>query len=521
MAAGSSSPNRPAYSYALVPNQVGLDDLDEPARPSKPGQFTEHLEDGFLTTDDGVTNSVSPEEEEAAERALVRKIDRKIMPCLFAMIVLNYLDRNALANARVQGIEKSLNMKGAQFNTAISILFVGYIALQIPSNLLLTRVRPSIYLPGCMILWGILSGMSAGVQSFGGLVTVRFFLGMVEAPYFPGALFLLSSWYTRKELALRTSILYSGSLLSGGFGGLIGAGVQSGLDGVFGIESWRWLFLLEACCTITLAIAAMFILPDYPHTTRSFTPAERALAVKRMQTGSHNVERGSLLSGLYAAITDYKVHLLAFIILTKTSAAAVTSFIPTLVSTFGYPQVTTLLLVAPPYVFATLITLAVSYSSDHFSSRATHIILPMAFAASGYILAACTLHLAARYLSLFIMLSGVYGSYNVALAWISSTLPHPVEKRSAAIAVINTVGNLAQVYSPYMYLERDAPRYLPAMVADATVCCACVGAAGLLWWCLRRENLRLEAAERDDGDDGDEDGGNVGKGATGGFRYQL
>lgn len=106
-----------------------------------------------------------------------------------------------------------------------------------------------------MAAWGIVSGLTATVQNFRGLVAVRFFLGFVEAlvyphpvnfqnhanwnsPYFPGALFLLSSWYTRKELALRTSILYAGSLLSGGFGGLVGAGVQYGLDGVRGLESW-------------------------------------------------------------------------------------------------------------------------------------------------------------------------------------------------------------------------------------------------------------------------------------------
>jgi hypothetical protein len=82
----------------------------------------------------------------AKERALVKKIDWRIMPCLFAMIVLNYLDRNGLANARVQGIEKSLGMSGSDFSTAVSVFFVGYVGLQVPSNLLITRVRPSLYL---------------------------------------------------------------------------------------------------------------------------------------------------------------------------------------------------------------------------------------------------------------------------------------------------------------------------------------------------------------------------------------
>ncbi|TVY47161.1 putative transporter [Lachnellula occidentalis] len=90
--------------------------------------------------------AMEPTEYAAKEKRLVRKIDLRLMPCLIFMIVLNYLDRNALANARVQGIEKSLGLHGDQFNTCISVLFAGYIALQIPSNAILVRTRPSIYL---------------------------------------------------------------------------------------------------------------------------------------------------------------------------------------------------------------------------------------------------------------------------------------------------------------------------------------------------------------------------------------
>ncbi|TVY47160.1 MFS transporter [Lachnellula occidentalis] len=133
-----------------------------------------------------------------------------------------------------------------------------------------------------MAVWGIVSGLTAAVHNYTGLVLVRFFLGFVEAPYFPGALFLLSSWYTREELALRTSILYAGSLLSGGFGGLVGAGVQAGLNGARGIVSWR---------------------------TRWLSPEERAIATKRLQytSGSQDTERGSLFSGVKMAVMDYKV----------------------------------------------------------------------------------------------------------------------------------------------------------------------------------------------------------------------
>jgi MFS family permease len=100
-----------------------------------------------------------------------------------------------------------------------------------------------------MVIWGTISTLTAAVQSFTGLLLVRFFLGFVEAAYFPGCLFFLSSWYTRKELAFRTAILYSGSLISGAFSGLIAAGIVGGLDGARGLRAWRWMFV---CPNLTL-----------------------------------------------------------------------------------------------------------------------------------------------------------------------------------------------------------------------------------------------------------------------------
>ncbi|KAI0127691.1 major facilitator superfamily domain-containing protein [Xylariales sp. AK1849] len=443
------------------------------------------------------TLPINADEYKALERNLVRKIDFRLMPVLVIMIILNYLDRQALPNARLQGLEEDLGLVGEQYNTAISVLFAGYIGLQIPSNMLLTRVRPSIYLPTCMALWGIVSACTAAVKDFHGLVACRFFLGFLEAPFFPGALFLLSSWYTPKELATQTAVLYAGSLLSGGFGGLIGSGVQYGLDGVRGLYSWQWLFIIEGAVTVAFSLGSIFILPDFPSTTKWLSEQERAIAVHRLQkhSGSNDEERGPILRGLKMALTDYKIWLLAGVVILKTSAAAVTSFIPTLVDTFDYDAVVSLLLVAPPYVFATIVSLGVSISSDKFGERYLHLILPLCVGMVGYIIAATTHTLGPRYFSLFLMLGGVYGSFNVTYAWVSSTLPRPLEKRAAAFGIINMVGNFAQIYSPYLYDKKTGPQYLPAMIANAVFVFASVSCGTVLYFYLRRENRKLDAVE--------------------------
>jgi MFS family permease len=122
-----------------------------------------------------------------------------------------------------------------------------YILMQVPSNLFLDKIKkPAIYLPTCMVVWGIISAATGAVQTYTGLLLVRFVLGFVEAAFFPGCLFFLSSWYTRKELGFRTALVYSGSQISGAFSGLIAAGIVSGLDNAHGLRAWRWLFV----CTL-------------------------------------------------------------------------------------------------------------------------------------------------------------------------------------------------------------------------------------------------------------------------------
>lgn len=117
---------------------------------------------------------------------------------LIFIYILNYLDRNNLASARLGGLEKDIGLVGNQYQICISILFVGYILFQVPSNMLLNKMgRPSIYLSVVMTIWGAISTATGAVQSFGGLVAVRVLLGVVESAFFPGALMILSSWYDK------------------------------------------------------------------------------------------------------------------------------------------------------------------------------------------------------------------------------------------------------------------------------------------------------------------------------------
>ena len=236
-----------------------------------------------------LVKNLSPEERQHRETALVRKIDFRLLPTIVLMYILNYLDRNNIAAARLAGLQDpkskgGLALTSTQYLTALSILFVGYILMQVPSNLFLNKIgRPSLYLPTVMTIWGTISAATAGTQSYGGLIAVRFFLGIAETAYFPGCLLFLSCWYTRKELAFRTAMLYSGALISGAFSGLITAGIRKGLDGARGLRAWRWMFIIEGVITIFIAFLAYFVLPNFPRTTKWLTEEERQLAIWRLE----------------------------------------------------------------------------------------------------------------------------------------------------------------------------------------------------------------------------------------------
>lgn len=159
-----------------LPEHIEVDDLAN--KPKAIDQEQKVVHDAF---------AANGEEWKAQQnKKLLRKVDIHLLPFLVILYLLNFLDRSNLAQARQGSLEKNLGMKGTDFNLATSILFVGYLLMQLPSNLLITRVQPSLYLGTAACLWGVVSTCNAATHTFPQLIVVRFFLGFVEAPFFPG-----------------------------------------------------------------------------------------------------------------------------------------------------------------------------------------------------------------------------------------------------------------------------------------------------------------------------------------------
>lgn len=239
-------------------------------------------------------------------------------------------------------------------------------------------------------VWGLVSALTSQVKTPGQIIACRFILGFVEAPFFPGVLFYLSKWYTKKELSLRMAVFYSGSLISGAFGNLMAAGILNGLSGARGYDAWQWLYIIEGAITIFFGILLVFILPDFPHTWKSLTDEERHVANRRLAVdgAEADVDDGSGMSnvrGIKLALTDPKTYLLALAYHGQAGAAGIQNYFPTLTSTVQSNHIKALLLCAPPYLFMVFWSFGHSRLSDKLGNRFWFFFYPIPTTIVGFI----------------------------------------------------------------------------------------------------------------------------------------
>ncbi|KAG2110522.1 MFS general substrate transporter [Suillus discolor] len=452
------------------------------------------------STDDGLTLPLDDIDRPIVEKRLLRKLDLRVA-FLVLVYIMNIMDRTNIAAARLRGFEEDLGMTGNQFNTLTSIFFVGYLFTQAPSNMVLHHMkRPSLYLSGCMITWAAITMCMSAVQTYHAALILRFFIGFVEAAFFPGAIFLLSRWYKRDELGLRTAFLFCGTSISYAFSALIASGILASLDGVLGFTAWRWLFFVEGALTIATAVCAIWILPDFPSTPSVWLlPDEQILAKQRMEEEvvakiEHKGKPEENLSGLAEALMDWRVWWLGVALHLIISSISFSNFFPTLSATMGYSATTSLFLCAPPWILGTATSFVVARHSDVTGDRFWHIAGPLLVGIAGFIIAISTMNTGMRYLSLFLMAQSSI-AYAVALTWAMNTFSQSQSKRAAAIALINTMASVGNATSPYFWPSSWGPSY----VNSCLICILTSVVSIAMFWVFREHLSRCnEAAEAEE-----------------------
>ncbi|VUC36448.1 unnamed protein product [Clonostachys rosea] len=427
------------------------------------------------------TTKLTPEESVIAMQVR-KKVDYRILPITFVVYVLDFVDRNNYSTARLQGLEADLGLTEAEYQTGLSLFFVGYLLGQIPANLLLNRfARPSYHLAFFTCIWGVISTCTGLSQGFRTLAVCRFLLGFAEAPFFPGVIFCLTKWYTKQELAFRVAIFSSGNLISGVFASLIAAGILDGIGHARGLAPWQWLYLVTGPVTIFVGLFVWILLPDFPENWKVLSPEERRVATLRMAIDGSRAdidEPGMTpFKGLRMALADVNTYVLGLAYMCIIGSVGFGLFLPSLTASLGYNETVSLLLCTPPFIFIAIWLVVHSWLSDRWNSRFWFYMYPLPISIVGFVIfmAADQTMFTTRYVSLFLM-SFVSVSAVSAFSWVSTSISRPPAKRAAAFAIINCVATSASIWVPFVYI---APRYTMAMIVNI-VLCVCAGILGVV-----------------------------------------
>ena len=234
----------------------------------------------------------------AFEEKIMRKIDFWLVGFYSMVYIFRVIDSSNYSNAAIinlehgTGIKKELHLNPSQWAWTLSIFSYSYLIFEPTNTLLLKTFKPSRWMFVLILTWGICACSASAVQSFQGMMCVRFAIGMAEAGFYPAVLFHMDFWYKPAELRWRIALFYSVGQLSSALSGLLAYAIGF-MDGLGGLAGWRWLFLLEGLPAIILSAVALFGLPDYPETARMLSGEERAFVVKRLSASARPLgERG-------------------------------------------------------------------------------------------------------------------------------------------------------------------------------------------------------------------------------------
>ncbi|KAK2766586.1 vitamin H transporter [Colletotrichum kahawae] len=404
---------------------------------------------------------------EEEEKALVKKIDFFLMPTIWLMYLLSYMDRTNIGNAKIAGMADDIGLSSSQYSIVLVVFFIGYVIFEPPSNMILVRTRPSRYLPFIMAIWGVLTCIMSVVKEYHHLIVLRVFVGIMESGFAPGILLIISSWYRRGEQSRRFAVFMSAAILSGAFGGLLAGAITSGLEGAHGIRGWRWLFIVEGVATIGWAGISAFILLDFPATSTRLTPRERETAVARLQEDNVTVRNADEKLGkgksFMLALRDWRTWGFIFGYMVIVGSSTLSYFYPTLVHGLGFTStVQAQYMTVPIYAFAFVCTAITGYFGDKIPDHRGLVIAGwLAFSMITSIIVCVVYNFTARYILLVLMAAGLWASNAMSLSFASSTFGSmDAEVRAIALALMNALGNLAQIYGAYLFPTDDAPKYL-------------------------------------------------------------
>ncbi|KAI0002813.1 major facilitator superfamily domain-containing protein [Xylariaceae sp. FL0662B] len=415
------------------------------------------------------------------ERNYVFKLDSIILPLLAIIYFTHSLDRANLGNAKTANFEKDIGLQNNEYSLILVLFYIPYGTLNIPLTILARRFNPAVVIPILMFCWGAIAAASAAVTGFGGILVARICLGVVEAGFFPSAIFYLTLFYTPAEIAKRISLFYMMGFVANAFSGLIAW------------SNWQYLFIIEGAMTCFLAVVSFILLPRSVEASKYFTPPEKAAARQRSQASAQLKSepfswRPTLLPLLRAQTWLYGGMALSY----GVACASVSNFLPTMIQRLATETVKTNLYTIAPNLSGAVFIVVVCVLSDYYLQRALFIILSTGVSMLGFILLGSldlTRLVGVGYFCTFLITFGTFTSAVLVPAWASGNIVSR-SGRATTLGLISGLQNLGGIISSLVFRSEDAPVYRPALITSGIFQgCVVILAAGAWVW-YRRENRR-------------------------------
>lgn len=411
------------------------------------------VDDNGRLNDDAVTT-----------RRVLWKIDIHVLPILALLFLCSFLDRTNVGNAKLFGLNKDLHMTDMQYDIGLSVFYATYIASEIPSNLVLKKFSPRIWLPFLTFIWGIITMCLGFVQNFSGFTVIRALLGLAEGGLLPGIVLYLSTLYKREEMALRIGLFYTTASLSGAFGGLLARGIAT-IGHAGGLSPWRWIFVIEGLLTAIVGLVTYFFLPNGLSTASFLTPAEREFAENRLIRSVGQGPEGQTLNDQFEWS---EVRRGVFSIQTWLSASAYFGilaglysfglFLPTIIKELGYTANQAQLWSVIPYAVAAIVTVFIAFLSDRLRLRGGIMLGTLPLAIIGYAVIGNVKSESVRYGMTFLMATGLYASVPPVLGWISNNSAGHY-KRATCTGLQLAIANCGGFVAVFIYPSKEGPEY--------------------------------------------------------------
>ena len=382
----------------------------------------------------------------APESAILSKLTRRLIPLMFLLYIVSYLDRINVGFAALQ-LNKALNFDPVIFGLGAGLFFIGYFIFEIPSNLIMERVGARVWMARILVTWGLISSAMMFVHGIAGFYVLRFLLGAAEAGFFPGMILYLTYWFPAEARGRAIARFMTATAIAGVVGGPV-SGVLLNMHGIAGLAGWQWLFLIEGLPAVILGFVVFAILPDRPQDARWLTAAEKVWIMSRLD--QEREAKRNRAATVKEAIASGRVWMLAFIYFAViTSFYGVSLWLPQIVRSFsGMSDLLVGFVSAIPYVAASLGMVSIGKSSDRHIERRWHVALSALMGAAGLTGAAFSKIPAMELAALSLGAIGIWGTLGPFWAMSSESLRGT--GAAAGIALINSIGNLGGFLGPYL-----------------------------------------------------------------------